>query len=455
MALCLARRACLANASASAAGLACGGRLHLAAVAPAAARPARRPVTTAATAEPQKNEDLPSFPFARPHGLEPPAEYGDMRRRCPVSPARLFDGSRVWLVTKHKDVCEALKDDRFSKVRTHPNFPELSAGGKAAAVSGRAPTFVDMDPPQHTKYRGMVEHAFSREASEALRPSIRRHVDSLIDAMVAHGPPADLNEAFAMQLPFRVMFDMLGVPPEDAPFLTSNVAARSSGSSTAKDAAAAADDLVRYMEKLVRSKEDKPGDDLVSQLVVRQLRPGHMTREELVQTAFLLLVAGNATVATQINLGVITLLQHPDQLAAMKADPRVMVPKAVEEILRYHTGSSYALKRVAKQDVQVDGQLVREGEGVIALNQSANRDEDVFRSPDTFDIRREPNPQLGFGYGTHVCVAEWLSRVELQEALEALFVRLPGLKLAVPESQIAFSDPRRDVGVAGQLPITW
>ncbi|GLC43162.1 hypothetical protein PLESTB_000856500 [Pleodorina starrii] len=403
-------------------------------------------------------DDKSSFPFSRPEGVEPPAEYSELRKSCPFARVKLWDESKVWLVSRYKDVCEALTNDDLSKVRTHPNFPELSPGGKAAAASTRSPTFVDMDPPQHTKFRGMVAHRFTREASEAMRPSIQQKATALVEEMARKGPPADLHEDFSIKLPFLVMYDMLGIPAADHGWISSNVAARSSGSSTAKDAATAANDLVEYMDRLVKSKTHNPGDDLISELVVNQLRPGHMAHDELVQTAFLLLVAGNATVATQIDLGVMTLLAHPDQLSALKADPERLAPKAVEEICRYHTGSSFALRRVAKRDTHINGQAIKAGEGVIALNQSANRDESVFPNPDKFDIHRDPNPEaseaLGFGYGTHVCIAEWLSRVELQVALTALFRRLPNLRLAVPESQIKFSDPSRDVGVAS-MPVTW
>ncbi|PNW87944.1 hypothetical protein CHLRE_01g007950v5 [Chlamydomonas reinhardtii] len=396
------------------------------------------------------------FPFSRPKGVEPPAEYKELRSKCPVAPGRLFDGSKIWLISRHKELKEVLQDGRFSKVRTLPGFPELSPGGKAAAQSGNAATFVDMDPPEHTKYRGMVWPYLTPEAVEQLRPSIQAKADKLVDAMIARGGPLDLNEAFSMPLPFRVIYDFIGIPEADFAYLSANVAVRSSGSSNAKDAAAAADDLVKYMDNLVAEKERNPtGKDLISELVTKQLRPGHMTREQLVQTAFLMLVAGNATVATQINLGVISLLQHPDQLAAMKADPARLVPAATEEICRFHTGSSYALRRLAVADVQVDGQLVKKGEGIIALNQSANRDESVFPDPDRFDIHRQSNPQqVGFGYGTHVCVAEWLARAEIQVAIGTLFRRLPNLRLAVPESQIQYSDPARDVGLAA-LPVTW
>jgi nitric oxide reductase len=135
-----------------------------------------------------------------------------------------------------------------------------------------------------------------------------------------------------------------------------------------------------------------------------------------VQIAFLLLVAGNATMVNMINLGIVTLLQHPGQLALLKRDPSSLAPAFVEELCRYHTASGMALRRVAKVDIELGGKVIRAGEGVICSNMSANRDEDVFPDPDVFDMYRKRGPEqaLGFGYGAHECVAEWLARAELE-----------------------------------------
>lgn len=389
------------------------------------------------------------FPFARPFAAHPPVEYAKLREEDPIPKVTLFDGSEATLITRHKDVKSVLEDTRFSKVRTAKGFPELSAGGRAAAAASRTPTFVDMDPPEHTKYRGMIEAAFTKDAAEALRPDINKIVDQLIDDIEAHGSPVNLIEALSLPLTFKVIFKILGIPDSDYAFLSKSVAVRATGSSTAKDAATAAQDVTDYMERLVTSKEEAPADDLISQIVLEQLRPGHITHDQLVQTAFLMLVAGNATVATMINVGVVTLLQHPDQLAALKADPEGLLENAVDEIMRFHTASAYALKRLAKEDVELDGQVIKAGEGIIALNQSANRDATVFNNPDTFDIRRpNANENVAFGYGIHLCPAMWLSRVEVQAALGGLFRRLPNLALTVPPAQLKWSDPKKDIGLA-------
>lgn len=402
------------------------------------------------------SDHVPNFPFSRPHTHAPPEEYARMRKSCPFAKAKMWDGSEVTLVTRHKDVCDVLQDNRYSKVRTHPNFPEMNPGGKEA-VKGMTPTFVDMDPPQHTKYRGMVASWFTRERAEAMRPSIQAKADALAQEVLQKGKGTDLSDNFSMPLAFKVIYEMIGIPFADYQFLSNCVAVRSSGSSTSRDASAAASDLNQYMEKLVSSKESNPADDIISDLIQNQLKPGNMTREELVQTSFLLLVAGNATVAGQINLGVITLLEHPDQLKKMKDNPDQLIPSAVDEVLRYHTASAYALRRVAKEDVTYEGGavVIKKDSGVVALNQSANRDESVFSDPDTFDITRNPNPHLGFGYGIHLCPGEWLSRVEMEAAFRALFINhIPNLRLAEPFDKVQYSDPSKDVGVKA-LPVTW
>lgn len=397
----------------------------------------------------------PKFPFSRPSGTLPPCEYAKFRATDPVTKVELWDGSHAWIVTKHENICSVLTDQRLSKERQRPGFPELNAGGKQSAKN--RPTFVDMDPPYHMRQRGMIADLFTRERVDGMRAHIQKTFDTLVDAMLKEGgeKPVDIVEKLALPLPSYTIYEILGVPFKDLAKLTEFAAIRSNGSSTAAAAANANKELLDYIADLVEQRIANPQDDLISKLVVEQVLPGNIEKLDAIQIAFLMLVAGNATMVNMIALGIVTLFENPAQLQDLRNDPS-LAPAFVEELCRYHTASALATRRVAKVDISIGGKKIKAGEGIIACTQSGNRDEDVFPDPDTFNMHRKRRSEqaLGYGYGDHRCIAEWLARAELEIVFASLFQRFPNLKLAVKPEHIKYSPPSADVGIT-ELPVTF
>ncbi|KAF9775182.1 hypothetical protein IL306_006741 [Fusarium sp. DS 682] len=306
----------------------------------------------------------------------------------------------------------------------------------------------------------MVAAFFTPEYVERRKPWIRgivqHYLNEFINARKGQNS-IDLIEHFALRVPSHIIYDILGVPLKDVDYLTQCNATRTNGSATASAAQDANTELLDYFAKLVDKKIEspEPSNDVIGSLVSNELANGQLDKKDVVQLSFLLLVAGNLTMINMIALGVITLLKHPDQLDALIQDPSLSKP-FVEELCRYHTASSFATRRVAKVDIKIRGHEVKAGEGIIASNQAANRDPDVFPDPNVFDMFRKRGSEeaLGFGWGDHRCIAESLARAELEAVFSTLFQTLPTLKLAIPSSEIKWSAPNKDIGVS-ELPVTW
>jgi cytochrome P450 len=273
---------------------------------------------------------------------------------------------------------------------------------------------------------------------------------------MASGPkPVDLITAFALPLPSLVICHLLGVPYADHEFFQDRSREMLNATGDPAEALRAGKDLGQYLHTLIKAKEAEPGDDLLSRLVDSRLRTEELTSREVTSMAMLLLIAGHETTANQFGLGVAALLRNPEQAAQLRdaTDPDV-VNGAVEELLRLLTITHFGRRRVAVEDVEVRGTLIRAGNGVIAAADIANRDPDVFADPDRFDPTRKPNRHVAFGFGVHQCLGQPLARLELQIAFPALLRRFPDLRLAVDFDEIAYRDKLPIYGPKA-LPITW
>lgn len=400
--------------------------------------------------------DLPgNYPPPRDAGcpLDPPRQLTRLLAEAPVHRIPTWNGEPAWLVTRHADHVALLHDERVSGDFDQPGYPSISATNEAFIKHNR--TFTTLDDPVHGEQRRRFTKDFAVRRVRAMRPGIERLISGLLDDMERSGPPADLVGEFALPLPSLVICDLLGVPYQDRDFFQRASAATLDVRSSPEDVLAAAGELTDYLGGLLRDKAANPGEDLLSRIAVEYLNTGLSSYEECAKHARLMLVAGHETTANMISLGICALLQHPEQLAVVRDGDPGQVAAAVEELLRYLTVAHAGRRRVALADIEIGGEVIRAGDGIICATELANRDPAVFADPDSFDIHRErPQRHLAFGSGTHVCLGQHLARLELQLAYPALLRRFPRLALHRPVPDQAF---RADSAIYGmrELVVTW
>ncbi|MEV7423575.1 MULTISPECIES: cytochrome P450 [unclassified Streptomyces] len=395
----------------------------------------------------------PAFPMARACPFSPPEEYAKLRETEPVSRASLkVNGKPAWLITKHDHIKKILGDSRVTANLKLPGYP-LQVPVPEEMLQAVPLTFLSMDPPDHTVQRRMLAPEFSVRSMRALRERVQQIVDHQIDTMLAAGGPVDLVTALALPVPSLVICELLGVPYEDHERFEIWAWQIMNHDISDEERGVAHYELDQYVDQLVTTKESVPGDDMISRLIEQNRAEPAVTHADIVSMARLMLVTGHETTANMIALGTLALLENPDQLDAVKKDS-ALLPKAVEELLRYFSISDSGTARVALEDIEIGGVTIRAGEGILPLNNSANHDESVFPDANTLDIGREARSHLAFGYGIHQCVGQNLARLELEIVYGTLFRRIPELRLAAPLEKLKFKDDAMVFGVY-ELPVTW
>lgn len=371
-----------------------------------------------------------------------------LRDAGPLVRIRLPFFGRVLLATTYDAVNELLRD--------HHRFVQspITAGNPWMGTLVRwlprplKPLTTHMllrDPPDHRRLRGLVDQAFLRHSVEALRPRLETLADEALDRLAAQARRTsggvDLVEHFARPFPLAVICEMLGLPPEDRPKFT-RWASSFSSASTPVDVvwalATGVSRLLRYVREEFRRQRRRPRGGLMAALIEAEEAGDRLSEDELVAMVFLLLAAGHETTLSQISGSVLTLLDHPQQLAELAADWG-LADVAVQELLRYVSLAQFTKSRYAREDTVFCGHRIRRGQQVIACLAAANSDPSVFDHPERFDLRRQPNRHVAFGTGIHVCIGAKLARVETAIALERLFTRYPSLRLAVPRSRIRYT----------------
>jgi cytochrome P450 len=376
-------------------------------------------------------------------------EFRALVQDRPVVLAELPDGSTAWLVSGYEQARQMAVDPRFSRAlaltsgRALQGFEAFARG----SING-------IDPPEHTRLRKLVASAFTARRVEALRPRVAAIVDELIDGLLDQQPPADLVTAFSLPLPVQVICEMLGVPTEDMEqFHAWSDTVLGDWERDTEEVMAALVDMFGYFGNLIGMKRAQPADDLMTALIAARDEDDRLSEDELMVLGCTVLIGGHETTANQINLSLLTLLDHPDEMAKLRASPD-LIPGAVEEFLRYVRLGGLAPARVTSEEVQLGNVTIPAGETVIPLFGTANRDPSVFTDPDRFDVTRPPANHLAFGVGPHHCLGAQLARLELQEAFRGLLARVPGLRLAVPPDQLRFKTGMVIHSLL-ELPVAW
>ena len=365
-------------------------------------------------------------PLSAEMAQDPYPTYAKLRGRDPVHRSRLMD---AWVFSRFADADAILRDHRHFS--SDPR-KRVASGRRASLPNVEEPSMLFLDPPDHTRLRALVNKAFTPRAVAALEPHIRELMTTLLDAV--DDPSAfDLMEAVAKPLPVIVIAEMLGIPPEDrAQFAVwSDQRARILEPTLSPDERETADAAMRalddYLAPIISERKADPRDDIISALAQAEEEGDKLTEREVLIMLRLLLVAGNETTTNLIGNGVLALLRHPDQLAALRDDPG-LIPSAVEELLRFDSPVQVDMRSVL-DDCDVNGFPLRRGDSVVMLLGAANRDPDRFQAPDRLDVRRGDQNHLAFGRGIHHCLGAPLARLEGRVVLEALIERFGSMRL--------------------------
>ncbi|MFJ3961321.1 cytochrome P450 [Streptomyces sp. NPDC090036] len=354
--------------------------------------------------------------------------YAALREQAPVCRLTPPHGIDTFLITRHDDARDALSDPRFSKnMRGAIDTYHAVYGSFFDALDDNV---LFSDPPRHTRLRRILRSAFTPRRVEEMRPRITEIAEGIL-AECRRAGTVDLMAAFAFPLPVAVLCELMGIPQEDRPEILEQfaVVTRSRFDPSRKAELKAAEERLQHrLERLISDTRDHPCDSFLSDLI-RAEEP--LEDAELVASLWVLFFAGHKTTAYQIGNSVLNLLLHPDQAAKLRRDP-ALVPRAVEEMLRFEGSVETSTFRYAAQDAEIRGTSIPRGALVQIAISAANRDPEKFDLPDELDVTREglQGTHLGFGHGTHYCLGAPLARLELEIALACLLREFPDMELA-------------------------
>ena len=362
--------------------------------------------------------------------------YKWMREEAPVFHGKLSILD-VYVLSRYDDCVSFLKDPRFVRNRTTATGGNIMPFPMPKSTQLIARSMITEDEPDHRRLRNLVHQAFTRHSLEKMSARIEELTHDLLDKAEAKGT-VDLKEAYALPIPVKVIQKMMGVDDENMPRFKDGLTALKDGFSGWTVVRTFLWDMPRlskFIRELIVRKRLNPKDDILTKLIQAEEEGEKLNEDELVSMVFLMIVAGYETTVQLITNGVLTLLQHPEQLEKLKAQPE-LIESAVEEILRYFGPVQSTKPAYALEDVTLHGVTIPKGAAVMPFLGAANHDPAVFKNPEVFDIERFPNKHLGFGSGIHACLGAPLARMETKIALANLLKRNPNLCLAVDPSEL-------------------
>ena len=364
-----------------------------------------------------------TFPLHSPdfYAGDPYPAYRELRAMSPVC---WNDVTKFWALLKYEDVRYVSSNPAlFSSAKgiTIPD-PEMPSPVQEGNL-------IFSDPPRHRQLRKLINAGFTRRQVAHLEPKIREIVRGILDGLEP-GSAHEFAEEIAAPLPTRMIAELIGAPPDDWEQFRawSDAATGTADPEIELDPFVAMGQLYEYFQKLIAARRAEPRDDLLSVLAEAEIDEHRLTDEDLLNFSFLLLVAGNETTRNLIALGTLALIAHPNQCRLL-VDDHALIPGAVEEMLRWNSPVVH-MARTATTDIEIRGQLIAEGDTVVMLYGSANRDEDIFGADsEQFKVTRHPNPHIAFGCGEHSCVGAQLARLEASVLFDELLRRFPKLEL--------------------------
>ncbi|ADB50378.1 cytochrome P450 [Conexibacter woesei] len=395
------------------------------------------------------------LPITRTHPFDPAPQLAALREESPLCRLRYPDGHVGWLATSYDLARRVLVDSRFSIKPMRPPVGDPVTTAEVQEVERAQPeaegALILLDPPQHTKIRRLQAAYFTVQRIGEHRAGLERLVGDQLDAMERQGSPVDFVRAFAAPVPGLAICAMLGVPGSDREHFERPTQVSEDPRSTAEEQIAANNEFRAYSHGVIQRKRAEPGDDLLSEVIATS----DLSDAELAGLALQLFSAGHETTVSMLALSLLALLGDRRRWEQLCADPS-LVDGAVEELLRYLTIVQVgAFTRTATEDVELDGTVVKAGEGITVSLSAANRDPSKFPDPDLLDLARDASGHVAFGHGRHICLGQHFARLELQVALAALTRRFPTLRLAVPSEEVPMYPSEQFLYGVHELPVAW